>query len=150
MNKYIFLDIDGVLNSHRTCHAFKGYPATLNPYCLAKFDHAAIGLIRRVCKETGAKVVISSTWRKFYSFEEIGEKLQLPTVGQTPDLCKANSLRGDEIKAWLNDNTKEEYKYAIIDDDSDMLEEQKPFFVHTTHMNGLLWEHYEQLISILK
>lgn len=38
---------------------------------------------------------------------------------------------------------------VILDDDSDMLEEQMPFFVKTSTYNGLLFENYLKARRIL-
>ena len=46
MEKYIFLDFDGVLNTPK-----------------GKFDQKAIGKLRRLLERCDAKVIISSTWR---------------------------------------------------------------------------------------
>ena len=46
MEKYIFLDFDGVLNTPK-----------------GKFDQKAIGTLRRLLERCDAKVIISSTWR---------------------------------------------------------------------------------------
>ena len=44
--KVLFLDIDGVLNSTKTCVAFGGYPMELHH--IEAFDKAAIRLIQRL------------------------------------------------------------------------------------------------------
>ena len=38
---------------------------------------------------------------------------------------------------------------AIVDDDSDMLPEQRPMFVQTDYVEGLLPEHVDRLALIL-
>src|SRR5687767_10572458 len=53
--KIVFLDIDGVLNTRRSCHAQRGRPRP--------FDVDAISALNRVLRQTGARVVMSSTWR---------------------------------------------------------------------------------------
>jgi hypothetical protein len=65
-------------------------------------------------------------------------------IDKTPILdCRT---RGCEIHQWLKDNIKEEtygclyfdfYKYAIIDDDSDMLLQQQDHFFQTDNYAGL-------------
>jgi len=51
MAKVLFLDIDGVLNA-----SYESEPLIL-PECARRFN--------RIIRETGAKVVISSSWRNF-------------------------------------------------------------------------------------
>lgn len=49
---------------------------------------------------------------------------------------------------WLREHPKTP-RYAILDDDCDMLEEQRPFFVCPRFTTGLLREHALRLITIL-
>lgn len=144
--KVLFLDIDGVLNSSRTAEAFGRYSWTLDPDEMRLFDAVALGMIRRLCAETGAVVVWSSTWRLSYSINDLGTAFDLPTVGETPVLVPGT--RGDEIAAWLADHP-EVTTYAIVDDDDDMLPEQQLRFVKTNPINGLTYEDYLNLLSIL-
>lgn len=141
--KVLFLDIDGVLNSTKTCVAFGGYPHELNQ--LAAFDVAAIRLIQRLCDSAGVQVVLSSAWRKSYPAAEVGKALGLPIIDSTPS--HTDGHRGGEIKAWL-DAHPEAKGYAIIDDDSDMLGEQLPFFVKTDADEGMSWADFRKLCSL--
>ena len=142
--RVLFLDVDGVLNSIRSCYAYGGYPHTFDENCRSKFDWTAVSLIQRICRNSDVKVVISSTWRKFFTYQEIGEGLDLPVIDSTPELP---GWRGYEIKDWL-DRHPEVTEYAIIDDDSDMLPEQKPFFVHVDGRNGISYDNFKQLLEI--
>lgn len=142
-NKFIFLDLDGVLNYENFYINFKPFDdkkcseveAWVNRY----FCPLAVSNLNYITDNTGAKIVFSSSHRvKFYTLEEC--KLALKTVGitgevvgMTPKLFFANKdytysvPRGCEIKAWMERNkgilgdkiTK--VKYAILDDDTDML-----------------------------
>ena len=49
----------------------------------------------------------------------------------------SEGVRGHEIQEWL-DKHPEVTRYAILDDDSDMLPEQMPNFFKTTFQNGLI------------
>lgn len=71
----LFLDIDGVLNSARTCVACKGYPMELDGYHRAMFDEVALGLIRGLCAKGGVSVVVSSAWRITYHWDAIGRAI---------------------------------------------------------------------------
>lgn len=143
--KILFLDIDGVLNSTRSAIALGNFPHTTKT--LRYFDVIALRLIRKVCKETGCKICLSSTWRNDKNWEEIGPNLKLPIIDRTPR--SLSGYRGKEIEAWLNEHP-EVNQYAIVDDDGDMLEKQHPYFVHTSHSNGFLFEDYEKLLELLK
>ena len=139
-DKILFLDIDGVLDSRRSVLAFNGYP---RPGSDEKFDPVAVALIRRLCNN-GVKIVLSSSWR-IGQRETYKSILGLPIIGRTPCL---EGVRGREIAQWLSSHEKPK-KWAILDDDSDMLDEQMSHFVHVDASNGLLLQDYELLCHIL-
>lgn len=143
--KVVFLDIDGVLNSHRSCVAYGGYPMAVTGRDLAMFDEVAVRLVAGIVKAAGAKVVLSSTWRKDADWHLIGPALGMEIIDRTPVRM---GRRGEEIAAWLAEHPEVEC-YAIVDDDSDMLPEQQPFFVHTLHADGLSWANAAHLASLM-
>src|SRR5215204_241601 len=109
--KVIFLDIDGVLNCKTTPNPRKF------PYIVDK------RLLARLCKlldRTGAKVVLSSTWRVdpvgLYAAKHWG----IPFMDICPDRPK--SPRCKEVLAWLSDHPGVT-RYAVIDDEDDDLDE---------------------------
>ncbi|MFW5847630.1 MAG: HAD domain-containing protein [bacterium] len=154
INEYniIFLDIDGVLN----CQLFYEKRRLENkdfilkhPYDKYKYEICPdrISWLNELCEEVNAKVVISSTWRAMDN--PIDEVLKycgatFDIIGITP--FTKERVRGVEIKLWLDNNIKPEtygcyshdfYKYAIIDDDSDMLLNQANHFFSTDNYSGL-------------
>ncbi len=143
--KVLFLDIDGVLNSHRTAYAFGGFPFDVDKH-RSRFDEVAIALVRNICTAAGAQIVLSSSWRTDKDWERIGASLNLPIVDRTPYLHPGP--RGEEIAAWLSAHP-EVRCYAILDDDGDMLEEQIPRFVQTTHEDGLTFALATKLAGLL-
>lgn len=152
----IFLDIDGVLNSERSCLAFDGYPwspifSDDPEECdWHKFDDVAIGLLRRVVAKTGAVCVLSSSWRVGMSEDDLSAlaaRLGVPIVGCTRR-DERNEKRGEQIRDWLAENPLVT-AYAILDDDDDMLEEQKPYFVHVCYKSGFSLNDYMRLFEIL-
>lgn len=145
--KALFLDIDGVLNSQRSCHALGGYPHGFDELNMAMFDLVAIGLIRRVCQKTGCVIILSSSWRIIHSVQDCANGLSLPVIDRTLSL-PGPARRGDEIAAYLQQNPSIT-QYAIVDDDSDIMPEQLKFFVQTDGREGLLWDDYERLLTIL-
>lgn len=140
--KVLFLDIDGVLNSTRTCVAFGGYPMELTH--IGAFDQVAIRLIQRLCDSGGVQVVLSSAWRLIHPHDEVGKALGLPIIDRTPSLT---GPRGLEINAWLS-NHPEVKQYAIVDDDSDMLPDQIARFVQTAGHEGLTWNDFTKLCAL--
>ena len=137
--KVLFLDIDGVLNSHRTAIAFGGM------FGVDKLDPIAVRLVRGIVDTADACVVLSSSWRLTHDFRELGKQLDLPMIDRTPSLV---GPRGKEIKAWL-DGHPECTRYAIVDDDGDMLPEQTPYFVQTNMREGFTWASAERLCEVL-
>lgn len=145
--KAIFLDMDGVLVTMRSHLAAKedGF--------MRHIDLVGCKLLERLCRETGAKIVLSSTWRLHFDKPAMSMILcnggfsRVPWHEQwrTPQLL--NRPRGHEIASWLEDNPVE--KFVIIDDDPDMTEAQKPFFVQTNGNNGILYDDYLSAKSIL-
>lgn len=128
--KVLFLDIDGVLNSHRTAIAFGGMFGT------GVLDPIALRLVRGICKQANVSIVLSSSWRLTHRFQELGAELDLPMIGATPRLL---GERGKEIATWLAGHP-DVTAYAIVDDDADMLPEQMPYLVKTHMQNGLTWD----------
>lgn len=149
MSRILFLDIDGVLNSERSCHAFGGYPHDFTPGGIARFDLVAVALVRRLCRESGAVVVLSSTWRYHFSAAEVAAALDLPVIGTTT-IVNANDYasRGGEIAAWLAEHPEVEH-YAIIDDIDVMLPEQQAHFVQTDWRCGLSLDDCQRLHMLL-
>lgn len=126
--KAIFLDIDGVLNV--LCEGRDEYG------CL--FHQHLVDSLAMIVGETGAKIVISSTWRLsgLPIMIEMWEKRNLPgeVAGITPCFMReygTTLCRGKEIDAYLEEHPEIE-SYVIIDDDSDMEEHQMPRFVKTS------------------
>lgn len=146
--KIIFLDIDGVLNSQCSCVANGGYGRIYDHDSWSELDPVAVKLIAYVAKETGADVVLSSSWRILAKKEDIiafQEFLGVNIIDVTP---RSLGKRGDEIKHWL-DNCKEPVESYCIVDDSDMLPEQEFNFVQTDERIGLTWQNYEDIMAVL-
>jgi hypothetical protein len=144
--KVLFLDIDGVLNSHRTCYATGGFPHGFEDHQKPRFDWVAVALIRRLCEGEDASIVLSSSWRIIHSVHDCANGLDLPIFDKTPSLP---GVRGEEIQDWLNRHPEVE-QYAIVDDNSDMLASQMDHFVQTSHQDGLRYSDYQALQRILR
>lgn len=151
--KVIFLDIDGVLNhqKHYEWLLTTDEPTPLQrTYPYTEFNPKSCQLLNEIIKETGAEIVVSSSWRLDGEnrlnilFKHFG----LPKIyGITPVFN--NRVRGDEIKQWLSEHPNVD-KYVILDDDTDMLPEQISFFVKTNPCgSGLNEECKEKAIEIL-
>lgn len=124
--KVLFLDIDGVVNSRATT-SFKNKLYPVDP-------HMAF-MVGKIQLDTDCQVVLSSSWRHHPDGVAAVEKSIVKIYDKTPMLNAG--VRGHEIQAWLDKHPEVE-RYAILDDDSDMLPEQLPNFFKTTFQNGLL------------
>lgn len=121
--KIIFLDVDGVLNNQTNEGRIKTSSGYLNQPCVDNFN--------KLVADTGAKVVLSSTWRMDKddaTVSLLGGGVQCEFVGKTPILRDRWALRGNEIHAWIVENQHifgkdyhEYHSFVILDDDSDML-----------------------------
>jgi hypothetical protein len=154
--KIIFLDIDGVLNSelymiaeHNKSMAIEHkIEQTRFERQVDEIDPKAMSFLNDLIKETEAKVVISSTWRRSNTIESLTEIFKArdfigEIIGFTPRLSE-DCLRGNEIYKWIKDNDKllgmpyyDFNSYIILDDDSDMLYWQKDNFFKTDGYVGL-------------
>jgi hypothetical protein len=132
----IFLDIDGVLNVYSHDHDEFG----------SQFMPQFVDNLKRVIEETGAKIVISSTWRYagLERMKEMWEKRNLPgeVIDITEDCTYLHNEglfewldqveRGHEVQYWLDGHPEVE-RYVIFDDDDDFLDHQRGNFVRTAN-----------------
>ncbi|WP_036054370.1 HAD domain-containing protein [Burkholderia gladioli] len=144
--KILFLDIDGVLNSHRTVYAADGFPHGFEGADKHRFDWVAVGLIRKICEQEEVSIVLSSSWRIIHTVHTCANGLDLPIFDRTESLA---GNRGTEIQEWLDRHPDVE-QWAIVDDNSDMLESQRDHFVQTNHEDGLSYADYKALQRILR
>ncbi len=121
--KVIFLDVEGVLNSDEYFEKTKG----LNLQGIYQdIDVEKIKLLKKAVDETGAKVVLTSSWRYTKNAIKLKELLKEYEifVDATPFI---ENKRGLEIKKWLLDNQNVD-DFVILDDeifdsfDEDLLE----------------------------
>lgn len=118
--------------------------------------------LTRICKETGALILWSSTWRTIPEYardmefaKEMFNRRGMPgnaLIGYTPDLGGdyfGAVSRGDEIRTWIKNNTIGlVVKCAVLDDRFDAgdgLPDVAKFF-HTLESDGLTEEITEQVI----
>jgi hypothetical protein len=144
--KVIFLDFDGVLNS--------------NPYLVAQtggricadsraINPKAVQNLNVIINKTNALVVISSSWRHFFSLSEIkrilvdrGFCFASNILDKTPSL----STRENEIQAWLREHP-EVTNFVILDDIPMKILCQHA--VTTTMRAGLTQKHVNKAVKIL-
>ena len=177
--KIIFLDIDGVLN----CLPDK--PREKWPD-FHTHDERAYGLnpelvknLKYVLDKTDAKIVVSSSWRHFDDYipwekngdwreklaNIVGRKKDELFIGDTPSLHTQKmvddgegeyTLRGREIKKWVDDNmemlkSEPNLRMCVIDDETiDIVSIiDRKFVVKTNRREGLTRKDADKAISIL-
>lgn len=171
VDKIVFLGIDGVLNSE------KWFDKCFNSDDIrdSDIDQDAITRLIKFLDDTNAKIVLSSSWRRLNvqrtilkfstSNHELLKKLIPYIIGVTPRFHKCRK-RGNEIKYWIDmlsidyndlvkrgyilENVKlsKNYRYVIVDYDSDMLRGQN--FVQTDFQTGLTDEDVNEMKAFLE
>jgi hypothetical protein len=146
----LFLDIDGVLNSHKWFEHLIANPREGDHFD-RHIDPEAMYQLNRVCSEAMANVVVSSTWRKVYNQAALRIGLRKAgfahtVIGVTPS--HGFKYRGDEISHWLTENGHRNHTFAIVDDDSDM-GGLLPRLVKTRFDTGLTTVEADLLIEML-
>jgi len=135
------MDVDGVVCIGNTYDEW-------NPVATAYFRKAIV--------ETGAKVVMSSTWRTvdpelmYKRLEESNMTMFLHDDPVTKDMVKKMSMRahrGTEVQEWL-DRHPEVTEYVIVDDVNDFFFTQYPRLVKTDESKGFTKENYEQVVKM--
>ena len=107
------------------------------------------GWLSEFCNENNIKICVSSVWKNHFG-DENGRIPEwwgdaLIELGFNPDTFVGitgdrRTLRGQEIKEWLDDHPEVE-DYVILDDDSDMLEDQFEHFHHCDSWFGMSPNH---------
>lgn len=185
--KVIFLDIDGVLNGWDLSEyvkyniwnivpskKIKDFIRSLSHY--TDVDKKRVKRLGKICKKTGAKVVLSSSWRngllnyngtRHYDsdinklFWNLIDKYRIEVIDKTPRL-RTSYKREDEIKAWLSEHSEVDNFIILDDEDADLQSFIGSRLVKTSHKDykgyiacserkwsGLTNEHVKQAIKIL-
>ncbi|MDB4941603.1 MAG: hypothetical protein JWP97_1137 [Labilithrix sp.] len=140
--RVVFLDFDGVLNRRAFVEA-SGAPHTPGPHLL---DPEAVARLERLCVETGASIVITSSWRTAFDAASLTRLLRdkglarAKVLGVTP-LIPYKRGRGQEVQAWLDSPEGREVEaFVVLDDVADLLH-LAPRLVQTSFETGLTDEH---------
>jgi len=151
--KFIFLDIDGVLNSRQFIQNLEQTKSPLFEDCNQWIDPNLVNKLNKLIEETGAEVVMSSSWRLDHTKEQLEKLLSVygfnhQIYSYTPDdwYCE----RGGEIKSWLKEyviNNKLD-GFVILDDLNNM-GDLISHLVQTDEEYGLQDCDVEKAINIL-
>lgn len=165
MEKLIFLDIDGVVNTLQ----LNDCPYDTNA---GKIEHEefyfqlcylsdkqvsnrqAVMWLNKLCRDSGARIVISSTWRgRNQNYQDVAECLynsglfdDIIVEGATKWL---DECRGYEILNYLAEHYPYTTpNYVILDDDADMDGCMEHLVKCNTH-HGFGYPEYEKALKIL-
>ena len=159
MRNVIFLDIDGIVNTlmiykepikARRLLQKDGYYFDLcYPQDRRVSNTQAVIWLEKLCKDFGADIVLSSTWRKDFdlaceSLYNSGLSKDIKIIGATPWL---GTLRGIEIKEWLKKNPCQ--AFVILDDDSDM-EDLVDHLVLVDNSAGFTSKDYGKAVALFE
>jgi HAD domain in Swiss Army Knife RNA repair proteins len=140
MYKAILLDFDGPMIPMRAyC-----LPNQTNPFSM--FDPVAAGMINRLIKFSGAKLVISSTWR-YQGYVAICEVLSKNGIDPAhlhedwrTQHSVGSSTRTQECVQWIKDHPEVTHHVAIDDEQLDY--DPLPCAVQCDPYEGLSWRNY--------
>ena len=139
--KVLFLDIDGVVNCKTTRRRRKRGLMPIDP----KLARIVQNIARSVPE---LKVVLSSSWREVEQGRTVVEGNVVPCFDATPVFDEADDVRGYEIQAWLELHPRVT-RYAIVDDDCDMLDHQRPHFFRTSAKTGITQRLANKIVAHL-
>jgi hypothetical protein len=176
--KVVFLDFDGVLNSH----LFMLEERLQGRTGVVGLDPKAVAYVNDICAKTGAVVVVSSSWRYGRTLGQLKDALseagctavvrdatplsheiangQLATafaeqgMRLTEEEAKRTLIvargRGHEIDAWLRawSEIDEIESFVVLDDDSDIAPHEDRHVKTSFHV-GLTSNHVSLALEIL-
>ena len=166
--KYLFLDIDGVLNTGRFQDVLADSGQHFADKDGALFDPVAMENLSHIIETTSAMIVLTSTWRMdgIDAMNNLWRRRRMPSYiyGITPhsvtrfvDIDSHDEWskhvigsRGMEVNEWLRRNTKGSNAYAILDDEDDFLLFQAKRLVLTNPYTGITKDVANRVINILK
>lgn len=164
---YIFLDIDGVMNNYEDWMN-KVNNKTEEFHSHRMFCDKAWLMLSEVCTITGAKIVLSSSWRlslhktndgiksKYDNPDALTVKLldyfhkyNIPLVDITTNYY---DHRGKQIKEYIKRNLFATDKYVVIDDEDCDIKGYIPkeTMIKTEFKTGLLQEHCDYIINYFR
>jgi hypothetical protein len=151
--KILFLDFDGVLNSEKyyagVIAELEAIPARHHSWWEKHIDPRSVHRLNQIVWETGALVVVSSSWRLKGGVEYLQGLLNSrgfagKVISVTPN--DIDVPRSGEITQWLDANSRVD-EFVIIDDDEDA--EIDGHFVLTSEKEGLTDKDVAKAIGIL-
>ena len=168
MEKYLFLDFDGVLNTSRYAKLLRNEGIDPFDEFGAMFDPKTIVNLKSIIEQTNCKIVLSTSWRNegLLRMRSLWKDRNLPgeIFSMTPILLSTtyqDSQNGEmfcipeinakalEINAWLHQYASKPSHYVIIDDENIFFQSQQEHLVLTDEYDGLTIDKANIAIRIL-
>lgn len=141
MKPIVFLDIDGVLNTDKEYGEWnaahnelqrqqkEGYndrwlSVTKDPHVRLLFGAPHVQVLNRIVRDSGAAIVVSSSWRQFYGNTNFPSlRVLLEDVGVEGEVLGPTPVHiGDRypaVWAWLHEHRKGQTAHFVCLDDDD-------------------------------
>lgn len=169
MERFIFLDFDGVLNSGRYQRELQTRGEMGRDALGPRFDPQAVDALRMLLDRSGAQLVITSSWRTegLAAMRDLWQSRSLPGVvaditpfymygayrtspQEEPFMGVTLGCRGLEIAEWLTQHAEPDASYVILDDEEDFLLQQASQLVRINPETGLTPTDVRKAMIVLK
>lgn len=152
MDKFIFLDFDGVLNTeqNRAEQALTG--KDMSDEFGPLFSPKSVSCLGEIIERTNAQIVVSSSWSKLYDLDEIRQMWALRGLpgkiyGNLADYPEGKS-RGEAIAQFMKYSG--DTPFIILDDEDDsFLPKQKENLVRINSVTGISKKDVERAVAKL-
>jgi hypothetical protein len=153
MNRLIFLDIDGVLNSTRFIEETTGGEGVVIVNgefdATAHIDPSRVTRLNALIAATGSRVILSSSWRQSFGMEKTQRSLRARGFAHELADCTARFVGEDrhaEIRHYLS-TLAEPPSFVILDDAVEAGIGFGERFVHVA--DGLEDAHVDRCVELL-
>jgi hypothetical protein len=148
--RVIFLDLDGVLITHRAARALVDDGGFFEDI----FDPIAVALFNRLASPPDVRVVLTSARRYDRGIRQLLKRNNVQAKWHAswrtaPTRGGKKSKRGWLVREWLDRRGNNVQSYVILDDSRDFLPSQKPRHVVAPLYDGLTYQNYLDARKIL-
>lgn len=150
MEKYIFLDFDGVLNTEQyqaqLAIAGKVQKDKYGPL----FDPEVIARLKRLADETKAEIVIISSWRFIHDADTLYEMWEERCLPDEIFRIMPREVADDNRRLGVDSFAFGKYiPYVILDDEDSYSDGQKPYLIRVNPITGISDADVDKAIAIL-
>lgn len=125
VNMFIFLDIDGVVATHKEYSTRRTSKKFLKEFNVYPYNKKCVKILNEILKETDADIILSSDWSLFFDMEQMDKIFKHNGIIKSPiDYVKQFALKMSTSKQTNRGYSIDEYlvyhpevtDYVIIDD----------------------------------